>query len=195
MEAVRIDHKLILGLVPDNASVLDLGCGDGELLSLLTREKKVRGQGIEIDEKEIYKCVANGLNVLHGDIDSGLSEYSDNSFDLVILNQSLQQVEHLEKVLTDSLRVGGEVIVGFPNFAHVGSRLQLFFGGRSPVTPSLPYTWYESPNRHFLSITDFTDYCAKRRIKIRARFFLGAKKQVRFLPNLLAHSAIFLISR
>ena len=108
------------------------------------------GQGLEIDEQAIYKCVARGLNVLHGDLDSGLSEYLDYSFDYVILNQCLQQLRHVETVFTDSLRVGKKVIVGFPNFAHFTARLQLGFKGRAPVTPALPYAWFDTPNLHFL---------------------------------------------
>jgi methionine biosynthesis protein MetW len=194
-DAIRLDHRIILEMVPRGSSVLDLGCGTGELLFLLVKEKGARAQGIEIDEQAIYKCVARGLNVIHGDIDTGLSEYRDKSFDYVILNQSLQQVEHLEPVLMDSLRVGRKVIVGFPNFAYIGSRLQLFFGGRAPVTPSLPYTWYETPNRHFLSISDFTGYCRKRGITVERRHYIGNRGEVASFPNLLSRSAIFIISR
>ena len=194
-DAIRLDHRFILEMVARGSSVLDLGCGSGELLFLLVKEKNARGQGIEIDEQAIYKCVARGLNVIHGDIDTGLSEYRDKSFDYVILNQSLQQVEHCETVLMDSLRVGRKVIVGFPNFACVGSRFQLFFGGRAPVTPSLPYTWYETPNRHFLSISDFTRYCGRKGITIEAQRYIGAGSETRLWPNLFARSAIFLITR
>jgi len=193
-EPVRLDHRIISELVRPQSSVLDLGCGEGELLALLVREKGVRGQGIEIDEQAIYKCVARGLNVLHGDIDSGLSEYLDQAFDYVILNQSVQQVRHVETVFMDSLRVGKKVIVGFPNFAHYGARLQLCFKGRAPVTPSLPYAWYETPNLHFLSISDFYDYCREKRITIERSEFLGGKGRVHLLPNVFAETGIFLIS-
>ena len=151
----RLDHQLICDLITPESSVLDLGCGDGDLLRLLAQEKQVNGQGIEIDEKEIYKCVEKGLNVLHGDIDSELAEYKDDSFDYVILNESLQQVLHLEEVLFNALRVGKKVIVGFPNFTYYKSRFQLCFLGRTPVTAALPYKWYQTPNLHFLSLTDF----------------------------------------
>jgi methionine biosynthesis protein MetW len=190
-----MDHRIISELVRPQSTVLDLGCGEGELLSLLVREKGVRGQGIEIDEQAIYKGVARGLNVLHGDIDSGLSEYLDQAFDYVILNQSVQQVRHVETVFMDSLRVGKKVIVGFPNFAHWGARLQLFFKGRAPITPSLPYAWYETPNLHFLSISDFYDYCREKRVTIERSEFLGHKGKVRFCPNVFAETGIFLISR
>jgi len=193
-EDIRLDHRVILEFILPKSSVLDLGCGTGDLLYILIKEKKVHGQGIEIDEQAIYKCVSKGLNVFHGDIDSGLSEYKDKSFDYVILNQSLQQVNHLETVLKDALRVGKKVIVGIPNFAHYISRAQMFFNGRAPVTPSLPYRWFDTPNRHFLSIFDFIDYCSTKNIKIEESVFIGKKRRVKIFPNLFALTGIFLIS-
>jgi len=193
-ENIRLDHKMILGLVDPRSTVLDLGCGNGELLYILIKEKNIRGQGIEIDEQAIYKCVAKGLNVFHGDIDTGLAEYRDKSFDYVILNQSLQQVQHVDKVLIDALRAGKKVIVGIPNFAYYVSRLQVFFRGRVPVTPSLPYGWYETPNLHFLSISDFISYCRLKRIKIEKSIYLNERRDIVFLPNLFAQTGIFLIS-
>ena len=194
-DLVRLDHRVIADFVEPHSSVLDLGCGEGELLHHLVKGKNVRGQGIEIDEQAIYKCVAKGVNVLHGDLDTGLSEYLDNSFDYVVLNQSLQQVRNVEPVLSDSVRVGKKVIVGFPNFANLGARLQLFFGGRAPVTPSLPYQWYQTPNLHFLSILDFYDYCKDKRLKIERSAFLGENRLVWILPNLFAGTGIFLVSK
>ena len=194
-EDIRIDHRIILGLIEPRATVLDLGCGTGELLYLLIKEKSARASGIEIDEQAIYKCVAKGLNVFHGDIDTGLAEYSDKSFDYVILNQSLQQIQHVDKVLGDALRVGKKVIVGIPNFAYYDARLQVFFRGRVPVTPSLPYSWYETPNLHFLSISDFISYCRLKRIRIEKSVYLNEKSRIILLPNLFAQAGIFLISR
>ena len=189
-----LDHKAILEWIHEGASVLDLGCGDGELLALLVRERHVKAQGIEIDEQAIYQCVAKGLSVFHEDIDNGLSDYADQSFDYVILNQSFQQVKKPDIVLREALRVGREVIVGFPNFAHYQARLQIFFRGRTPVTPSLPYEWHDTPNLHFLSILDFIGYCHQRNIKIERAAFAGKKRRIRILPNLFGLTGIFLIS-
>ena len=193
-DSAKLDHKIILGLIQPGSSVLDLGCGDGELLSELAREKKAKVQGIEIDEQAIYKCVARGLSVLHGDIDSALPDYGDKSFDYVILNQSFQQVKKPAVVLREALRVGKEVIVGFPNFTHYSARLQIFFRGRTPVTPSLPYEWHDTPNLHFLSISDFVAYCRKKDIAIEKAAFVGRSERVRILPNIFALVGIFLLS-
>ena len=190
-----LEYKAILKWIGTGSSVLDLGCGDGELLSLLVREKNVRAQGIEIDEQAIYKCVAKGLSVFHQDIDHGLSEYGNNSFDYVILNQSFQQVKKPDIVLNEALRVSGKVIIGFPNFAHYSARVQIFLKGKTPTTSSLPYGWHDTPNLHFLSISDFIGYCHKRNITIEKSFFVGKKGSVKIFQNLLALAGIFLISR
>ena len=192
---IRLDFKIISEIVEEGSSVLDLGCGNGELLNLLAAGKRAKTQGIEVREEAIYECVEKGLSVFHGDIEGGLGEYPDNSFDYVILNQSMQETKKIEFVLHESLRVGRKVIIGFPNFAHIRSRFDLFFKGEAPVTPSLPYSWYESPNVHFLSIKDFINYCKKKGIKILKTYYLGENKIVRHFPNLLAPGAIFIISK
>ena len=189
-----LENKAIVEWIQQGSSVLDLGCGNGELLALLVREKKVRAQGIEIDEQAIYQCVAKGLSVFHEDIDNGLSDYADQFFDYVILNQSFQQVKNPDIVLKEALRVGRDAIVGFPNFAHYLARLRMFFKGKTPVTPSLPYEWHETPNLHFLSISDFIEYCHKKNIKIRKSFFIGKNRRAMIFPNLFALTGIFLIS-
>jgi len=193
-EDIRADHRVILELINSRSSVLDLGCGTGELLYVLIKEKNARGQGIEIDEQAIYKCVAKGLNVFHGDIDSGLAEYQDKSFDYVILNQSFQQVKKPDVVLREALRVGKKVIVAFPNFAYYRARLQIFFKGKTPITPSLPYEWHDTPNLHFLSISDFIEYCRKRNINIEESVFIGKNERIKIFPNWFALVGLFLIS-
>ena len=194
-ESTRMDHRIIAELIVPGSSVLDLGCGAGELLYMLIKDTGARGQGIEIDEQAIYTCVAKGLSVYHGDIDSALSDYPDRSFDYVILNQSLQQVRRVEQVLGDCLRVGKKVIVGFPNFAHYRTRLQLFFRGRAPVTDSLPYQWYETPNLHFLSISDFFVFCRGKDITVERCEYIGDKGRISKFPNIFAQTGIFVISK
>ena len=154
-QPTKIEHQIIMDWIENNASVLDLGCGDGVLLLRLIEEKQVRAQGIVISAQAIHRCVAKGLSVFQEDIDTGLSDYADKSFDYVILNQTFQQVRKPDFILEEALRVGKKTIVGFPNFLNISARFQLFFVGKVPVTPSLPYAWYDTPNLHFLSIADF----------------------------------------
>ncbi len=194
-QADKIEHQIILDWVGQGSSVLDLGCGDGELLVRLIKEKRVRAQGIEISEQAIHKCFVHGLNVLQEDIDTGLSEYADKSFEYVVLNQTFQQVKKPDFVLREALRVGNKTIVGFPNFVHISARFQLFFKGKVPVTPSLPYKWYDTPNLHFLSIADFMEYCKKRKIQIERKAFIAKNKKVRLLPNLFGEIGLFLLSK
>jgi methionine biosynthesis protein MetW len=191
---LRLDYRTILEWIPPESAVLDLGCGDGALLDLLVREKRVKAQGIEISEQAIYQCVAKGVSVFHEDIDNGLAGYRDRAFDFVILNQSLQQVKRLDAVMQEALRVGAQVIVGFPNFAHYRARCQIFFLGRTPVTSSLPYEWHDTPNLHFLSISDFRKYCGERKIRIDKAAWFARSGKVQIMPNLFALTAVFLIS-
>lgn len=191
----KIEQQVIMDWIGRGSSVLDLGCGDGELLSRLIEEKDVRAQGIEISQEAIHHCVARGLSVFQEDIDAGLSAYPDESFDYVILNQTFQQVKKPDFVLKEALRVGKKVIVGFPNFLHISARLQMFFRGKVPVTPSLPYEWYDTPNLHFLGIADFKEYCRKRGIKIEKTAFVGKNNRVKLFSNLLAEIGLFLLSK
>ena len=189
----KLEHKVISGWISSGASVLDLGCGDGELLELLIREKQVRAQGIELNDQAIQKCVAGGLSVFQEDIDTGLSEYGDKSFDYVILNQTFQQVKKPDFVLKEALRVGNKTIVGFPNFVNASARFQIFFKGRVPVTKSLPYEWYDTPNLHFLGILDFKEYCKKRGIKVKDSAFIRKNRRVKLFANLFAELGLFLL--
>jgi len=190
----KLEYLIILDWIEQSSSVLDLGCGDGELISLLIQEKKVRAQGIELDEQAIHACVARGLSVFQQDIDTGLAEYVDKSFDYVILSQTLQQVKKPDFVLKEALRVGKQTIVSFPNFVYYPARFQIFFRGKVPVTPSLPHEWYETPNLHFLSISDFIEYCTQRKITIKDSVFIRKNKRLWFFPNFFAEIGVFLIS-
>ena len=192
---MRSDYQVIVEWTRTGSSVLDLGCGDCELLSILVNEKHVKANGVEIDEAAVYKCVERGVSVLHEDIEAGLSGYPDESFDYVIMNESLQQVKKPDDVFKEALRVGKRLIVGFPNFSHIASRFQILFSGKVPVTPSLPYQWYDTPNLHFLSVNDFRDYCKLRNLKIEASAYLSRGRRIGFWPNLLAEQGIFLLSK
>ncbi len=193
MESKRLDHEIIYQLIEPDSKVLDLGCGQGDLLDLLVKRKNVKAQGIELKEEAIYNCVEKGLSVFHGDIDSGLSEYPDKTFDYVILNQTMQEAKNVEFVIDEALRVGKKVVVGFPNFAYIGSRLKLLLKGKSPITLSLPYFWYNTPNLHFLSVKDFKEFCIEKNIRVVKAFYLSKRKSLRLLPNLFALNALFVI--
>jgi methionine biosynthesis protein MetW len=195
MNTVRKDHEVIAGLISPGSSVLDLGCGEGELMVYLTEGRQVRARGVEIAEQAICRCVGRGLSVSHQDIDNGLSEYGDKSFDYVILNQCLQQVKSPQAVLAEAVRVGKKAIVGVSNFAHISARWQLGVEGRAPVTPALPFQWYDSPNLHFLSLSDFHDYCRDHGIMIEKALYLNKELKVWLLPNMFAQTGIFLISK
>jgi methionine biosynthesis protein MetW len=192
---VKATQKIILNWITKEATVLDLGCGDGELLALLISKKQVHAQGIELSETAIQRCVAQGLSVFQQDIDTGLSEYADNSFDYVILNQTLQQVKKPDLALKEALRVGKKVIVGFPNFVQASARFQIFLKGKVPVTKALPYEWYDTLNLHFLGVNDFKDYCKKRNIRIEEGAFISKGRRVKLFPNLFAETALFLLAR
>lgn len=194
-EELRFDHKAIGDLIEPGTMVLDMGCGDGDLLEYLVLKKDVRGSGVEINEGAIYRCVEKGLSVSHGDIDSGLREYPDEQFDYVIFNQTMQQVHKPAEAIREALRIGKKVIIGFPNFCHYKARIQLFFGGHVPVTPSLPYAWHDTPNLHFLSIKDFEIFCGEQGILVEKKIFLSENKIIKFMPNIFAFNAIFQISK
>ncbi len=193
-QAIRLDHQVIAGLIPAESRVLDLGCGDGELLALLERKKKAKVQGVELNEQSIYQCVAKGLSVVHSNLEEGLKGYPDHSFDYVVLNQSLQEARNIDLILREAFRVGRRAVIGVPNFGTWSARAMLFFGGKAPVTPSLPYHWYDTPNLRFLTIKDFIQYAAEKGLEIHESHYLSIGSEVRFWPNLFASTAIFVVS-
>ncbi|MCX5832424.1 MAG: methionine biosynthesis protein MetW [Deltaproteobacteria bacterium] len=194
-ESLRLDYKIIYEIVEPGARVLDLGCGSGDLLYHLVRDKNAKVQGIEFDDEAIYQCVKKGLSVFNSDIESGLVEYPDKSFDYVILNQSMQEVTQVDYIIHEALRVGGKVIVGFPNFAHIAARFRLFLRGRAPMTKALPHHWYNTPNVRSLSLSDFREFCQQKDVQILKAYYLGEQKIINFWPNLFALNAIFVLAR
>ena len=186
----RADFAAIAGWVRMGSSVLDLGCGDGSLLRYLRDSRRVTGYGVEIDDANILACVGNGVNVIQGDLERGLAEFEDRSFDYVILSQTLQAMKNSERIIKDMLRVGREGIVTFPNFGYWRNRLHIA-AGYMPVSENLPYQWFDTPNVHLCTIADFERFCRERRIRIVERKVLTKGATVKLLPNLLGALAIF----
>ncbi len=193
----RVDYQLIEALIEPNSTVLDVGCGDGQLLANLMGDKNIKGEGIELNQELVLDCICRGLPVIQQDIEDGLDYYTDKSFDYVILSQTVQTVKNPEKVFKDLLRVGRKVIVSFPNFAHWRGRVHLTLLGKAPKTRQLPFSWHNSPNIHFLSLKDFDRFCKKLGVKIEKRIPLAKTRlsPVRFAPNLFAEQAIYVTSK
>jgi methionine biosynthesis protein MetW len=190
----RSDYAIIGDIVSPGASVLDLGCGEGELLQWLASNKNVDARGVEIAGEKVRRAIARGVSVFQGDIDEGLADYPDHAFDYVILSQTLQETRQPRRVLREMLRVGRRGIVAFPNFGHWRVRLSMLTSGRSPRTKLFPYEWYDSPNIHFLTVEDFESLAALEGLVIERRYFLAGHRSVTLLPNLLAEVAVFLVS-
>jgi methionine biosynthesis protein MetW len=187
---LRPDLAAIVQWVPRGARVLDLGCGDGALLRSLWQERQAPGYGVEIDDDNVLACVANDVNVLQVDLESGLSLFADGSFDCVILSETLQTIHRTEFLMREMLRVGREMIVSFPNFGHWRARLQVALG-RMPVSEALPYEWYETPNVHHCTIRDFEDLCRRLGARIKERLALHESRPVTTLPNLFGSVAVY----
>lgn len=195
----RTDYTKILDLVDRGSRVLDLGCGSGQLLNLLEAEKGVRGYGVELEGDKIIECVQNGLSVFQGDIDEGLRDFDDHSFDFVILNQTLPVTHKPPYVVAEMLRVGRKGIISFANFGYWKVRIRLLMLGRMPVVESIPYEWYNTPNIHHLTIKDFFMFCRRFGVSILEEHYFSALEAGGVYrrgncPNLLAAYAMFVIA-
>jgi homoserine O-acetyltransferase len=193
----RVDYELIESLIEHGSSVLDIGCGDGELLARLRKDKNIRCKGVELEQDMFVDCVAQGIPTIQYDIERGLADCDDKSFDYVILSQTMQTLRNPENVFNELLRIGKKVIVSFPNFAHWRCRAQLFLGGQAPVTKQLPFRWYNTPNTHCLSLKDFDKFCKKLGVKIERTIPLTKQRlsPVKLMPNLFAEQVIYVTSK
>ncbi len=198
---MRYDLQLIASWIAPESRVLDLGCGNGELLEYLKHHKKVQGVGIEKDEKKVAACIEKGLWVLQGDINGEVTDYPDNAFDYVILSQTLQQVYHPRELIAAILRIGCCGIVSFPNFSHWGIRLQLLLSGYAPVSRQLPWQWYDTPNIRVITLKDFRRFIRRENLQILREAAINTQAEdrhgriMRILPDLLATYGVFMIGR
>jgi methionine biosynthesis protein MetW len=197
---MRFDLQMIASWIDPNTKVLDLGCGEGELLYHLKHKKNVIGTGIEHDETYVAKCIEKGLSVLQGDINEEINDYPDQAFDFVILSRTLQQVYEPSKLIGELLRIGRKGIVSFPNFSHWAARLQLLLTGHAPVTKRLPFQWYNTPNIRVITIKDFRRYSQEMGFHILKELNINLRNQykgqtIQFLPTLRASYGMFLISK
>lgn len=194
--SLRPDLAIIADHVAKGARVLDIGCGDGELMAELRDRKDVDARGLEIDAANVSQAVARGLSVVQGDADKDLGYYPDRAFDYAILSQTLQTARAPDQVLTELLRIGDRAFVSFPNFAYWRVRWGLFWGGRMPVTAALPVSWYETENIHQLTIDDFRAFVAERGIAVEDAWFLTGDRRISSAAaNLRAEHAVFLLRR
>lgn len=194
LAAERPDFAAIAAWIPKGASVLDLGCGDGSLLRYLNETRAVRGYGVEINDLDIVSCIANGVNVIQNDLESGLSDFEGGSFDFVILSQTLQATRHTEALIREMLRVGREGIVSFPNFGYWKNRLNVL-RGNMPVSSELPYQWFDTPNVHLCTLRDFEKFCRDHHVTVLERRVMSGEREVLLLPNLLGSTAAYRFQR
>ena len=190
----RSDYAIISQLIEPNTRVLDLGCGEGELLAWLKEHKNVDARGVELAGARVQKAIARGVSVYQGAMESALSDYPERAFDYVILSQTLQETRDPLHVLKGMLRIGTRAIVAFPNFGHWSVRLSHLWSGRAPKTDLFPHDWYDSPNIHFLTVLDFETLAKRQNWQVERRIFLSGHRQVRLFPNLTAEVAVFLVS-
>ncbi|MDE3196620.1 MAG: methionine biosynthesis protein MetW [Acidobacteriota bacterium] len=191
--AERPDFSVIGEIIEPGTRVLDLGCGEGDLLAWLMENKRVLARGVEISANNVRKAISRGVSAYQGDIDEGLADYPDRAFDYVILSQTLQETREPLRVVREMLRVGRRAIVSFPNFGHWTMRRAMLFTGQAPRTKLFPYNWYDSPNIHFLTVNDFENFCKEQGFPIEKRYFLSGSKRITSLPNLMAQTAVFLL--
>lgn len=187
---LRPDFATIAAWIKPATKVLDLGCGDGALLRYLTDTRQIKGYGVEIDDTNILACLNNRINVIQSDLESGLSGFESNSFDYVILSQTLQAMKHTENIIREILRVGKEGIVTFPNFGHWKNRLQIL-RGFMPVSPTLPYEWFDTPNIHLCTLKDFEQFCHQHGVHILEKRVMSNNQQTTFAPNLFGMLAFY----
>ena len=199
-KGLHLNYEIITKFIENGSKILDLGCGDGTLLKMLIERKNCTGTGIEIDQKNAIQAIEKGLSIIQGDIDEGLKDFSDNEYDYIILNQTLQSTEKPDYVIEEMLRAGEKAVVSFPNFAYWKVRFYLFFNGKMPKSNILPFEWYNTPNIHLLTIKDFFEFCKKRNIKILKEVYMNKARLInnigtKWHKNLFTEEAIFVISK
>ena len=198
LKQLRAELRTIAEWIKPGSRVLDLGCGDGSLLAYLQTHQQVTGYGIEIDQHNIVAAIKNNINVIQGDVDRGLTGFDDDSFDYVVMSQTIQALNNPEKIINEMLRVGHEGIITFPNFGHWRSRIQLILG-HMPVTRTLPSAWYNTPNTHLCTIADFEDFCRSFSIDVLERAIVDNEHRARavnkILPNLLGEIALYRVRK
>ena len=191
----RRDFEIIGDLIESGTRVLDLGCGEGDLLAWLKENKNVDGRGVELVGARVQKAIARGVSVYQGSLESAVEDYPEQAFDYVVLSQTLQETRDPLRVLSGMLRVGKRAVVAFPNFGHYSVRLATMLTGRAPRTKLFPYDWYDSPNIHFLTVLDFEALVHKQGWRLERRIFVAGDRKITLLPNLMAETGVFLVSR